>query len=101
VAGFTYIGCYTDNLNSRALTGIEFANIGNHQVSNTNCINYCAANGYILAGTEYGGQCFCGNSFSAGSGSTLVANSMCTFVCEGDSTQICGDSVRLSVYEKK
>jgi hypothetical protein len=96
-AGWSYDGCFSDNLNSRVLTGIEFANIGNHEVTNTKCVAYCAAAGYSMAGTEYGGQCFCGNELS---GSSAVAGSQCNMPCEGDSTQTCGGSLTLSVYTR-
>lgn len=94
-AGWSYYGCYSDNLNARVLTGIQFADIGNHEVTNTKCVAYCAAKGYSLAGTEYGGQCFCDNKLT---GSSAIDESKCNMPCEGDSTETCGGSVALSVY---
>lgn len=95
--GWSYKGCYSDNVNARVLTGIEFADIGNHEVTNTKCTTYCDSKGYSLAGTEYGGQCFCGNELT---GSSSLDNSKCDMPCEGDSTQTCGGSAALSVYSK-
>jgi WSC domain len=48
-----------------------------------------------MAGTEYGGQCFCGNSLST---STKLDDSQCAMPCEGDGSQTCGGSLSLSVY---
>ncbi|KIN03776.1 hypothetical protein OIDMADRAFT_117145 [Oidiodendron maius Zn] len=94
-AGWSYKGCFSDNVNARVLTGITFADIGNHQVTNTKCTTYCGAKGFSLAGTEYGGQCFCGNELV---GSSSIAESMCNMACEGDGSQTCGGPNALSVY---
>jgi len=93
-AGWSYYGCYSDT-RARVLTGITLANIGNHQVTNTKCVAYCEEKGFCMAGTEYGGQCFCGNQLD---GSSKVDESTCNMPCEGDSTQTCGGGLTLSVY---
>ncbi|KAL3421235.1 WSC domain-containing protein [Phlyctema vagabunda] len=95
VDGWAYTGCYADNTSSRVLTGIKFANVGQHAVTNTKCITYCAARGYSVAGTEYGGQCFCGNELK---GSSLLDDAKCNMACEGDAAETCGGSVSLTVY---
>ncbi len=93
-AGWSYYGCYTDT-RARVLTGIKLADIGNHQVTNTKCVAYCEARGWSMAGTEYGGQCFCGNELI---GSSKADESTCNMPCEGDGTQTCGGGLTLSVY---
>jgi len=97
VPGWTYYGCYTDKLASgeRVMSGITFANVGQHAVTNTKCTAYCGARGYSMAGTEYGGQCFCANVIV---GSSKVDDSLCNMPCEGDGSQTCGGSLTLSVY---
>lgn len=95
---WTYTGCYTDVYNARVLSGITFANLGAHNTTTTGCVAYCDAEGYSIAGTEYGGQCSCGNSLA--SASTKVGNDKCSMACEGDSTQLCGGGLTLSVYSK-
>ncbi|TVY40413.1 WSC domain-containing protein [Lachnellula occidentalis] len=94
-SGWSYSGCFQDGKteSDRVLTGISFADVG--AVSNTNCVAYCAQAGYSMAGTEYGGQCFCGNSLST---TTKLADSSCATPCEGDASQTCGGSWSLSVY---
>lgn len=96
-AGWTAAGCYSDALGSRALSGITFASI-NAPLTTANCAAYCAKNGYSMAGTEYGAQCFCGNELN---GSTKEADSDCKMACEGDSAQMCGGSLRLNVVSSK
>lgn len=96
-AGWSYKGCFSDNLNARALTGVTFANIGHREVTNTKCIAYCESKGFSLAGTEYAGECFCGNELK---GSSSIAESKCDMLCEGDSSETCGGSLALSVYTK-
>jgi hypothetical protein len=98
IPNWTYTGCYTDVSNARVLSGITFANLGTHNTTTTGCVAYCDAQGYSIAGTEYGGQCFCGNSLA--SASTKVGDDKCSMACEGDRAQLCGGSLTLSVYSK-
>jgi hypothetical protein len=95
-AGWSYQGCYSDTrTGTRVLSGITFANVGQHAVTNTKCVAYCGNAGFSMAGTEYGGQCFCGNELVA---SSQVDESRCDMPCEGDGSQTCGGSLTLSVY---
>jgi len=102
IPGWTYSGCYTDQLNPRAIgtTGIQFAYLGQHNVTTSTCVAYCSAAGYSIAGTEYAGQCFCDNSIL--SSSTTVSQSECSMPCEGQggSGELCGGGLTLSVYKK-
>lgn len=97
ISGYSYKGCYSDNINARVLSGLKFANIGQRQVTSTKCVDYCAARGFSIAGTEFGGQCFCGNELV---GSKKIDESACKLPCEGDNSEICGGGLALSVYEK-
>lgn len=92
VAGFAYAGCFRD-ARDRALAGEIRPNLG--RISNTLCITYCKSKGWALAGTEYGGQCYCGNSLA---GTTLLTDAECTMPCEGAADEICGGDWALSVY---
>jgi hypothetical protein len=94
ISGWKYYGCYQDT-RARVLSGIKLANIGNHEVTNSKCIAYCGAAGFSMAGTEYGGQCFCGDQLN---GSNKLAESECSMPCEGDASETCGGSMTLSVY---
>ncbi|KAK8056954.1 WSC domain-containing protein [Apiospora rasikravindrae] len=92
VPGWKSIGCYSEGTNGRTLT--YQANTGNNNSAVT-CTSACGAAGFSLAGTEYSGQCFCGNSFLNGG---APATSGCSMLCSGNSTEICGGPDRLNVY---
>jgi WSC domain len=78
----------------RSLSGITFANYGS-KITSSGCAAYCVQKGYSIAGTEYAGQCFCGNQLV---GSQKAAESVCNMPCEGNATEICGGSAALSVF---
>lgn len=59
------------------------------------CATTCA--GYTYFGLEYGRECFCGKSFTAGTAN--AAESDCSFACSGDGTQKCGAGDRLDIYK--
>jgi hypothetical protein len=92
IAGYTYAGCFKDT-RDRVLTGDIRPNLGS--VSNTNCVAHCKSKGYNLAGTEYGGQCYCGDSLT---GSSQLDESECDLACEDDKAQVCGGGWALSLY---
>ncbi|KAK4123484.1 WSC-domain-containing protein [Parathielavia appendiculata] len=92
IAGFKYVGCYKDSHN-RALSGEVLPNLG--AVSNTNCVEYCASKGFSVAGTEYGGECYCGNSLSP---LEKIDESKCAMACKGDGDQTCGGDWALTLY---
>ena len=102
ISGWSYTGCYTDKLNPRAIgtSGIQYAYLGQHNVTTTSCVEYCDKAGYSIAGTEYAGQCFCDNSIL--SYSNVIDQSQCHMPCEGlgGSGQLCGGSLALSVYTR-
>ena len=58
----------------------------------------CAANGWTMAGTEYGGQCFCGNQLV---GSSKADEAKCNMPCDGNAGQTCGGSMVLSVWSSQ
>jgi hypothetical protein len=95
-AGWTSAGCYTDSINPRSLTGITFANIG-AKITSSGCVAYCDSHGFNIAGTEYAGQCFCGQILQK---STKADESICDMPCEGDQSQICGGAAALSIFKK-
>lgn len=95
IAGFKYAGCYKDG-RDRTLNGEVRPNLGPRgSVTNTKCITYCQKKGWKLAGTEHGGECYCGNELT---GSQIIAESSCSMPCEGDQKEICGGDWSLSVY---
>ena len=87
-----YEGCYTDSNSGRALTGFSYTSSA---MTNSICQRTCAGKGFALAGTA-GQGCFCGNTITNGQAQT--SSSLCIAKCPGDSSKICGDTWKLSVY---
>ena len=100
VKGWSYLGCYTEATNTRALSGLENPYNG---VNNTveACAIACA--GFSYFGVEYGAECYCGNSFNAGSvvatGGSDPTQNGCNMVCNGNANELCGGGNRLNAYQ--
>jgi hypothetical protein len=77
----------------RALSAATFAS---DDMTLEACQVYCSA--YTYFGVEYARECYCGNSFNAGSVPAPAAD--CSMTCSGDETQYCGAGNRLSVYAR-
>ncbi|KAL2210725.1 hypothetical protein CC79DRAFT_527896 [Sarocladium strictum] len=65
-------------------------------MTNERCVAACGAQGYNYAGTEYAGECFCGNEYE-NEGGELVDEG-CNMKCLGNRQQFCGGSNRLSAW---
>ncbi|KAI1093594.1 putative glyoxal oxidase [Rostrohypoxylon terebratum] len=94
IANWTHIGCYSEGTTGRGLT--FGASVLSTQMSAANCTAACQVAGYILAGTEYGDECYCGNSISNGA---APAEDGCNMSCSGNKSEVCGGSNRLNVYD--
>ncbi|KAM0278058.1 hypothetical protein ACHAO9_012322 [Fusarium lateritium] len=93
VNGYTSIGCYTEATAGRSLPngrGVDSPTVAN-------CVQACSNDGFVYAGVEYGGECFCGNDFTDGSVPAL--NEDCGMPCNGNSSEYCGGPNRLNVYQ--
>lgn len=93
--GFQYVGCYADNT-SRALSDSEMSGVAGG-MTNAQCIDFCQAEGYTLAGTEFGTECYCGSVLV---GSILLPVEQCNKTCAGDpmGSTMCGGSWALSIW---
>jgi WSC domain len=83
LTGRTYLGCYTDALNTRTLsTNIYF----DSAMMVGKCLVYCKNQGALTAGVEYGTQCYCGASlpsWSVSQGSVDPLQYGCSMPCGG------------------
>jgi len=87
-------GCYFDRVNpTRTLSKIGS---WGEKVTNAGCISYCQGKGFKYAGTEYGGQCYCGNNISLGK---PMPAADCNMACEGNPKEVCGGPGRLTLWE--
>lgn len=93
--GYVYAGCYADD-STRVLGKAEVLDL-HGGMTNEQCIRFCQKQGLILAGTEDGAQCFCGDVLL---GSGLLSPDYCNATCTGDITNstMCGGSWALGVW---
>ncbi|KAG8880657.1 hypothetical protein FRB97_000611 [Tulasnella sp. 331] len=92
--GGAYQGCYSDSATVRTLSGYSTTSA---VMTNALCESTCLAQGYTYAGTEYGDECYCGNSLSSGTLDPTDAD--CNATCAGGGTAKCGATYKLSVYK--
>lgn len=81
--GWNALGCYTDNVNTRTLTTRVFPA---GDLTTESCVASCKGAGYYYAGTEYSGECYCGNTFANGGGPAPDGNAGCNMACNGNKT---------------
>jgi len=84
-----YLGCFRDESN-RDLNGATW---NNSQLTTESCLKFCTDVGFSYAGTQFGTQCFCGNTY----GSYGQSND-CQTPCAGSANQLCGGILANSVY---
>ncbi|TAQ84788.1 hypothetical protein B7494_g6896 [Chlorociboria aeruginascens] len=100
-SSWTFLGCYTDNVSGRALPNSEAVEGGSAAMTNELCQSACQAARFSIAGTEYSGECWCGNAIANGGGPASDGSALCNMVCNGNSAETCGGSNRLDVYQYK
>ncbi|KUJ22455.1 WSC-domain-containing protein, partial [Mollisia scopiformis] len=101
--GWGYYGCYNETTLANGTEGQRALNGGVmealDQMTVPMCLAYCQSNAYAFAGLEYTRECYCASYLSALS--SKLPDTSCDLPCEGNSTQICGGSLALSVYQTK
>lgn len=99
VNDYAPLGCYFDNSPvGKALSYPQDA-VNGDSLTTEKCLAACKKQGYPFAGTEYSGECWCGNVL--GNQTYSVPDSDCNMPCKGDNTQTCGGPSRLSLYVAK
>ncbi|KAG9255332.1 heme peroxidase [Emericellopsis atlantica] len=92
VGGYRLVSCWHDYENGiRALSGPQ--NVQDDMTLES-CMSFC--DGYDYFGTEYGVECFCGNSLHDSSKEAPTDD--CDMPCGGDKTEYCGAGNRLELY---
>ncbi|ETN43599.1 uncharacterized protein HMPREF1541_02758 [Cyphellophora europaea CBS 101466] len=90
--GWSSKNCYTDSPSNRALS-YQIPNFSSF--SNAQCISECSSRGYSLAGSEYGSECYCGNTIDNGNS---PATSGCDMACNGNHADTCGGAGRINIF---
>ena len=89
--GWSSTGCWQDNVQSRVL-GYRANVAGDMTVQK--CITACYAAGFNNAGVEYAAECWCGTSVTGGR-----PGISCNMVCSGNSSEYCGGSANINLYQ--
>ncbi|PBP22406.1 WSC domain-containing protein [Diplocarpon rosae] len=99
---YTYYGCYGEP-DSNATQGLRALNSGKMEsrddMTVATCLSYCADGGWALAGLEYTKECWCAPFIT--SLATKLDDSACDLACQGNTSEKCGGSLKLTVYEQK
>ncbi|KAF8900122.1 glycosyl hydrolase family 71-domain-containing protein [Gymnopilus junonius] len=97
ISAWSSPGCYVD-ASTRMLRGSSTSQAG---MTTEICISLCSDDGYTMAATEYGLECYCGSELYQQGGVGIVAStSQCDMPCEGNSAETCGSSWRANLYLK-
>jgi hypothetical protein len=94
--GWIAQGCYVDSVQARSL--MYGGNVPGG-MTNAGCQSACRAQGYVLAGTEYASECYCDNQLRNGGGPAPDGNVGCNMACNGNQTDMCGGSNRLTLFK--
>lgn len=93
--GWFYEGCYVDGPGPRTLPNGQGVEGG---MTNQKCRDKCQSLGFVLAGTEYAGECYCGNTLQGVGAPAPDGEAQCNMACNGNTTEICGGPNRLSLF---
>ena len=94
--GWVSEGCYTDSVAARTLANRVDTTGGGSVMTIELCTSACTAAGYSLAGAEYGGECYCDNTYSVGGPAS--DQTICSMKCNGDATNYCGGAGAMNLY---
>jgi len=87
------LGCFKDNFSKRILQGhmvkLKYSN------SPQACLAACMDAGFSFSGTQYGVECFCGNS--SPDKELLLDASKCSMICPGKKDSTCGGYLAMQV----
>ncbi|KAI0971078.1 WSC domain-containing protein [Xylaria arbuscula] len=100
ISEYVPVGCWTDDSSDGRALFYRQDSLDSSALTNEGCLESCLAGGFPFAGTEYGGECYCG--VVIGNGTSLATDdSTCNVPCNGNPDEICGGPSRLSLYVAK
>ncbi|CBJ28221.1 conserved unknown protein [Ectocarpus siliculosus] len=83
-----YLGCFGDSQTDRVFSVVVFSG----SMTTAICASTCAD--YAYYGTQFGGECWCGNNADY----DVYGEATCDMGCTGDSSDICGGFNAMSFY---
>lgn len=87
------VGCFRDNLGFGGDRTLPSARFQTASMTPEYCSNQCGLLGFKYSGTEYGSECYCGAV------APTTTSEDCNVPCAGRSSQMCGGSWALTVYD--
>ncbi|KAL7410476.1 WSC domain-containing protein [Mrakia frigida] len=94
-AGWAEVGCVAEGTSSRTLNGFSYIDSA---MTTESCLATCLQKGFTYGGMEWSDECYCGNSFEGGGGSTTGLTTSCSMPCAGSASEMCGGNYVLSAY---
>lgn len=96
IEDYDNLGCWTDDSSmGRALTYRQ-DQVDGATLTTEKCLQACRDGGFPFAGTEFGGECYCG--VVIGNDTYAAPADECNMPCNGNSGQSCGGRGRLNLY---
>ncbi len=92
--GYEHHGCYVDHTTG-LFDGVRLPYDANND--NVKCLFRCHQQGYEVAATEYGYECYCTFINATSYDAEIADDSECSTPCSGDATQRCGGIWRQSI----
>ncbi|KAH8884169.1 WSC-domain-containing protein [Thozetella sp. PMI_491] len=96
ISDYVSLGCWTDGGNYGKALNIGMSSPSGDAVTTESCLQACKNGGYPFAGTEYGGECYCG--VVIGNNTKSAPATDCDKPCRGNTSQICGGGNRMNLY---
>lgn len=96
---YVSLGCYFDDSNIGKALSYPQDSVNGDSLTTEKCLAACKKGGYPFAGTEFGGECWCG--VVLGNNTYPTPDSDCNIPCKGNAGETCGGPARLSLYVAK
>jgi hypothetical protein len=94
VAGYTSMGCWSDNVSGRALGNVYYNDTA---MTLELCAQVAKSNGAEYWGAEYAQECWYGSTL--GGGNAAISAASCGMVCKGNASEYCGGGNALTLYQ--
>ncbi|KAK3302010.1 WSC domain-containing protein [Chaetomium strumarium] len=90
------LGCWSDDSSMGRALVYRQDKVDGASLTTEKCLQACRDGGFPFAGTEFGGECYCG--VVIGNGTAAAPAGDCNIPCNGDSSQTCGGRSRLNLF---
>ncbi|KAL2256959.1 hypothetical protein VTK26DRAFT_841 [Humicola hyalothermophila] len=90
------LGCWTDDSTLGRALVYRQDQVDSATMTTEKCLQACRDGGFPFAGTEYGGECYCG--VVIGNDTHAAPASECDMACNGNPNDKCGGRSRLNLF---